>query len=86
MRATACPSCTRRLKPQDPVTPAMACRYICPRCGATGYVRASDGQTVWSASGDGSYESRQARASFKHDGLTEMRKGGASPLPGLGGV
>lgn len=83
MRAVACPSCTRRLKPQDPVTPAMACRYICSRCGATGYQRASDGVLVWSASGDGSYESRQARAAFKHDGRAEMQKAGAPALPGL---
>lgn len=82
-RRIACPTCSRRLMPHGAVKPDRLWEYRCPRCGGTGHRRV-DGALVWSASGDGSVESRRARASWKHDGLEEMKGSGAAPLPGMG--
>lgn len=83
-RATACPLCARRLRPLPPADPKHLCRYACSRCGAVGHLRASDGVEAWQTGGDGSAESRQARASWKQDGTAQMRKTGAAELPGMG--
>lgn len=83
-RATGCPTCARRLRPLPPANEHQICRWLCLRCGTTGVKRASDGVSVWAPGGDGSAESRQARAAFKADGLAQMRGAKAAELPGMG--